>query len=392
MGIFDFIKQKRAQPRSVAGMWLQTGAGDCPTGYVRLDRCPEIVAGCIRIAELIGSMTIHLMANRDNGDVRIQNELSRAIDINPMPNMTRSAWMQAIVMNLLLYGDGNSVVIPHTYEGYLRSLEPVAADRVIFNPVPGSRRDYTISIDGRSRDPGSLIHIVYHPDSYYLWKGQGLRVTLREIAANLGQAQKTIGGFMSSEYKPSLVVLVDSMTEELASEEGRQKILDDYVKRGRAGEPWIIPAEQFKVEQVKPLSLSDLAIADTVDIDKKTVAAVLGIPPFVLGVGEYDRDAWNSFIQNTIRPIALNIQQELTKKLIVSPNMYLRFNVRSLMEYNLATTYQVFAGLRSSGVVSGNEVRDAIGLSPLPGLDELLVLENYIPADLTGEQSKLKGD
>lgn len=389
MGVFDFIKQKRAQPKSAAAMWLQTG-GDCPIGYTPLSKCPEIVAGCSRIAELIGSMTIHLMANRDNGDVRIQNELSRAIDINPMPNMTRSAWMQAIVMNLLLYGDGNSIVLPHTYEGYLQSLEPVAADRVIFEPVPGSRRDYKVLVDGRARDPGSIIHITYHPDQTYLWKGQGLRVTLKDIAANLAQAQKTIGGFMSSEYKPSLVVLVDSMTDELASEEGRQKILDDYVKRGNAGEPWIIPAEQFKVEQVKPLSLSDLAIADTVDIDKKTVAAVLGIPPFVLGVGEYDREAWNSFVQNTIRPIALNIQQELTKKLIVSPNMYLRFNVRSLMDYNLATTYQVFAGLRSAGVVTGNEVRDAIGLSPLPGLDELLVLENYIPSEMVGDQEKLK--
>ena len=33
----------------------------CCTEYTSLDQCPEIMTACRRIAELIGSMTIHLM-------------------------------------------------------------------------------------------------------------------------------------------------------------------------------------------------------------------------------------------------------------------------------------------------------------------------------------------
>ena len=361
------------------------------SGYTSLDHNPEIMTACRRIAELIGSITIHLMSNTDKGDVRIVNELSRAIDVNPMPNMTRKVWMEAIVMNLLLYGNGNSIVWPHTWKGYLESLEPISADRVSLMPVGGSYRDYKVIVDGKSHDPSNMLHFVHNPDRFYMWRGRGLRVSLLEIANNLKQAAATERGFMASKWKPSLIVKVDAMTEEFAGVEGRKRLMDEYLKSGEDGAPWIIPAEQFEVDEVRPLSLGDLAISDMVQIDKRTVASIVGVPPFVLGVGEYNKDAWNSFIQNTVRPICLGIAQELTKKLILNPKWYLRFNTLSLMDWDIQTVAGVFGSLSDRGFVTGNEVRDRIGMSPADGLDEFRILENYIPYDMSGLQKKLNG-
>ena len=117
------------------------------------------------------------------------------------------------------------------------------------------------------------------------------------------------------------------------------------------------------------------------------------MPPFVLGVGEYNQKQWNNFIQTTIASMAKSIMQEFTKKLIINPKWYLKFNTLSLMSYDIQSIYTVFGGLRTQGVVTGNEVRDMLGMSPRDdkGMDELIMLENYIPADRIGDQSKLNG-
>ena len=361
----------------------------CCTSYTSLDQCPEIMTACRRIAELIGSMTIHLMQNTKVGDVRIVNELSRKIDIEPMPNMTRSKWMEAIVMNMLLYGKGNSIVIPHTWDGLIRSLEPISASRVEFMPAANSYRDYKVLIDGQPKNPENLLHFVFNPDKYYLWKGRGVDISLKMLAQNLKQAAETEKGFMESKWKPSVIVKVDAMIDEFSTPEGRQKILDDYVKSAEVGQPWLIPGEQFQVEQIRPLSLADLAIVDTIELDKRTVASILGVPPFVLGVGDYNQKQWNNFIQTVIRPICVAIAQEMTKKLILNERWYLRFNTYSLLDWDVTSISQVFGVLYDRGIVTGNEVRDRLGLDPRDDLDQLLVLENYIPIDKAADQLKL---
>lgn len=383
----NITQQRNTGTPNPIAVWLTDGDSLACTGYTSLADNPEIMTACHKIAELIGSLTIHLMANTEKGDQRIINELSRKIDIEPEMHMTRSTWIQAIVMNLLLYGKGNSIVVPHTYNGFLQNLEPIGAGRVAFDPI--GYRDYKVIVDGKARSPENLLHFVFNPDKTYMWKGKGLTVCLKDLADNLKQAAKTEKGFMESKWKPSVIVKVDALTEEFSNPAGREKLLDSYVKSANVGEPWLIPAQQFDVEQVKPLSLADLAIADTVQINKRTVAAILGVPPFLLGVGEYNKDAWNNFIQNTIKPICISIQQELTKKLIVSEKMYLRFNVLSLLDWDIKSIYEVFGGLADKGIVTPNEVRDRVGLNQLDGLDTLRILENYIPVDDIGNQKKL---
>lgn len=400
MSIFDFFRDNKIgnvrtttnNSDSVVGFLVSDDESLACAGYTSLSDNPEIMTACRKIASLISSMPIMLMENGNSGDIRIFNELSRKLDIEPNKNMTRRTWMESIVMNMLLYGKGNSVAKVYTSRGYITSIEPISASRVSFVPSVTDTRNYQVVIDGKPYDPNDVLHFVDNPDKYYPWLGKGTTVILKDVANNLKQASVTKKGFMSSKWKPSIIVKVDAMTDEFSSPEGRKRLLESYVKSADVGEPWLIPAEQFEVETVKPLSLSDLAISDSVTIDKRTVASILGVPPFVLGVGEYDQKAWNSFISNTVRIIAQEIEQELTKKLILNPKWYVKFNILSLMNWDLETIADVFGKLSDRGFVTGNEVRDRIGMSPAEGLDEFRILENYIPYDMSALQKKLIQD
>lgn len=382
MGLFGKKKQKR----SAVGLWLSSD-GCCPDGYTRLSDNPDVVTACRRIAELIGMLTIHIMENTEDGDRRIVNELSAKLDINPNPSMTRKTFIEACVMNLLLYGDGNSIVKVNTHEGYLGSLVPISSGRVSLNAI--GYDDYNVLIDGKTYDKDDVLHFRINTDQQYLWKGKGFRILLKDIVANLKQAQKTEQAFFRSEYKPNLIVKVDANTDEFSSMEGREKLRQDYLRTAQAGEPWIIPAELFQIEQIKPLSLADLAMKDSVVLDKQTVASILGVPSFILGVGTYSQSEWNNFVNTQIKSIVVSLQQEMTRKLIISPKWYVRFNIMSLLDWDIQTISSVFCSLSDRGFVSGNEVRDKMGMSPVDGLNEYRVLENYIPVDMSGMQKKL---
>lgn len=377
-----------AQKRSVAFL-TESRWGDLEClGYTSLSQNPEIATAVDTIARLISSMTIHLMENTEDGDVRIRNELSRKLDIDPNDNMTRASFIHWIVRVMMLEGNGNAVVYPEFRRGYLRNLQPIPPAFASFVPDGWG---YRVVISGREYDPDDVLHFRLNPGSYYPWLGEGYRVALADVANNLKQAAATEKGFMSSKWKPSIIVKVDALTDEFATASGRKRLLEDYAMSGEAGEPWLIPAEQFSVEQVRPLTLSDLALADFVQLDKRTVAAILGVPPFVLGIGDFHREAWNNFINSTIMPIARGMEQELTKKLLYDPAWFFRFNVRSLYSYDLRDMAEVADNQFVRGIMTGNEVRDWIGMPPKEGLNDLVILENYIPRGMIGEQNKLNG-
>lgn len=384
-----FIRQRDA-PRAV-GIVTQTDwdllfAG----GYVPLYSCPEVAMCVDAIADLVSNMTLRLMRNTDTGDVRVVNGLSRAIDIVPNAYQNRKAFVYNIVSTLLTVGNGNCVVVPRfDADGNLLSLMPARPSSVMFDDLPDG--GYKIRVGQTVYSPDEILHFAINPDPERPWIGRGRSVSLSSIVDCINQANATKTALQKSPV-PSIVMKVDGLTEDLSTRDGRQKMIDRFVDSNDRGVPWIIPAETMELQQIKPLTVSDLAIKENLELDIKRIAGIFRVPAFMVGVGDFNRDEYDNFITTTVMSIAQVIEQELTRKLLYSPDYHITFNPRSLHSYSITELVSAGKELVDRMAMRRNEWRDWLGLSPDEDMEELLALENYIPADRLGDQKKLKGE
>lgn len=372
------------QPSAVS-LWLNDTLS-CP-GYISLADCPEVKSGIEKIAEIISSMTIYLMENTDTGDKRVENSLSRKIDINPNSYLTRQLFISWIVQEMLV--NGNAFVLPITRQGLIDELVPIPMqNRTIHS---GAYR-YDVIINNKYYGDDEVLNFRYNPDLKKPWLGRSQSVILQDLVENLAQARKTTKDFMRTRTLPSLIVKVDAMTDGMDTEAGRAIIEKRFLQRSETGQPWIIPGNIMDIQQVKPLTLQDIAIDKNIELSTKAVASILGVPAFLLGSGEFNREEYNNFIKSKILVICKSIEQELTKKLLLSEKMYFKFNNRSLLNYDLKELGDLYLNLYKAGIVTGNEVRNVLDMSPRVELEELIVLENFIPIEKIGDQKKLGED
>lgn len=378
------IKKRQYDPVAV---WLSGAEAKeilLPAGFAPVTKNEEVKKCIHRIADLVSSMTIMLMENGDTGDIRLKNELSKKIDVYPNNYMIRKNFIYKIVVDMI--STGNSVVYPVIKNGLLDNLLIWEIDSVSFR---GDIEQYIVQYKLQNFDPNELLHFVLIPDDLFPYRGAGFVPVLKDAIANIVQANATKTGFLQSKWRPSLIIKVETDAEGMQIKEERQKILNSYVGDTESGEPWIIPASEIDVKEVRPLSLQDLAIQEGLTLDKKAVAAAFGVPPYMLGVGDFKKEEYNNFISSVIMPIAKVIEQELSKKIVYSPKWYFKFNVKSLLQYDLTELTSHVKEMVGGGMMNRNEGRNMFDLSPVEGLDEFVVLENYIPVQDVGKQKKL---
>ena len=356
----------------------------CQDGYKPLAECSEVKMCINAYARAVATMTIHLMQNVRNGDVRIRNELSRKVDITPAPHIGRTNLMYMVVRQMM--ERGNMLLYPEYKAGYLEWLRPIPPTRYTLTEDGDS---YHVQLDSKRLMPDEVVNFVYNPDPERPWQGLGVTVDVGDMVKALRQANGTRQSLLESPA-PSVIVKVTDLAEDFKKADAQDKLAEKYLSNAKAGKPWFIPGEALDVTTVQPLSLHDLAIKDNLELDKRAVAAMLGIPAYMVGVGAYNEQEYNNFVATKLPFITQIIEQELTRKLLPQGDLFFRFNARSLHNYSMDEMVKAGAEMVDRMAMRRNEWRELLGFPPDDEMDELLALENYIPADKLGDQKKLK--
>ena len=389
MGFFNRRKTAPPAQRSASplGMWIAADGGGCPGGYRRLLDCPEVQAAIDHYAAVIGNATIYLMENTKDGDKRVRDRLARKVDVEPWIYGTRRDWVSWIVSTMMGEGDGNAFVLPHFLpSGELWNLEPMPGATAHETP---DRRGYTVSWRDGEYPSDAVIHFRLFPDPKRPWKGRGYQATAKDLIEGLGGLSELEKTLSSPDYKPPIILRADT-TADIFDDDAREAFRKKYLENMERGKPWILPEGFLSVEQIRPLSLADLAIKDTAELNKTALASLIGLPPFLLGVGSFDRDQYNAWIRQRVIPICNGITQTLTRALIESDKRYFVMPEKRLYSYTPMEMVTMGLQMSDRGFANGDEVREMAMMDPA-GLTEYRALENYIPYDMAAQQQKLYG-
>lgn len=382
-------KEKRENSGLTCFLRLGDESGEIIPGYIPLSKNAQVVQCANIIADLVSSMTIMLMQNGEKGDMRIKNELSKKIDVYPCKSMDRKNFIFKIAKDMILYG--NSVVLPTVNGMRIDNLQPLEQNSCSYIRAD-NEAGYNILYKGQYINPDDVLHFVYMPDENDPFRGVGQKNAIIDAARMLTQAQETKKKFLRSKYKPSLIMSIQADSEELMDKKSRKEILGSYVADTEEGEPWIIPAGEVNVQTVTPLNLKDIAIQESIELDKRTIAAAFNMPAFMVGIGEFRKEAYNNFVSTTIMSIAMIIQQQFTRKLLFSGELYFKLNYKTLLQYNLEEKGEFIKRMVEMGMLNRNEGRTEFDYNPVSvdGMDDYNVLENFIPVSELGNQKKLK--
>ena len=320
--------------------------------------------------------------DRDGNTRRDESSrLYRLLNVSPNAFQTPADFLKRITVDYLT--EGNAFIRLEKAQGadYTAALTPLPPGQVQVNNTPDGVRYVYLSEDGEQ--------ITYTSADIMHWKGIGNNLvgmslihfagtSLTEAASaqnasiELFRNKGKISGILSSE-SPIL----------------NQKQMKDFIesftamKNADVGVP-LLP-QGFKFQQLG-LSPVDTQLLQTREFIVKEFARWFGIP-YGLLTGEASElvDLSNYFYETVIMPMCTELEQVLTRGLVKSDKIRLKFRTSVLKRMSDTTKIQMQTSYAQNGLRTRNELRREDGLERMDGADQLTAQNNLYPVDKLGE-------
>ncbi len=375
---------------SYLGTYVQPGAPSAAGVAVTPDTAMRVSAvfACVRlIATTIGTLPIHVNRKRSDGRrERVDDHpAATALTTRPNPGWTRQQLIEQLVMHLLLWGNA-FLGVERNELGYPLAIWLVHPSRV---RVWGDGRTRRYLVDGEVVPDGSLVHIPALSVDPSTGIGLspiaaardaiGIALAADEAAARFWES----GGIVSGLIRTNASLTPEQATRLLQAWEsmhrgsrraGRVAVLDS----GAEWEPVSAPWKDFQFLEQRQFQVAE-------------IARLFGVPPHLIGDVERST-SWGTgiahqtlgFLQFTLRPWLVRIEDSLSNDLIITRGLYVQFSVEGLLRADVETRFQAYRMGREIGIYSANEIRELEDLPPIgPEGDILYTPANWVPVART---------
>lgn len=157
--------------------------------------------------------------------------------------------------------------------------------------------------------------------------------------------------------------------------------LEEHLRRGESGFlPMDLRSEYIPIQ--KQIELVDDKTLEFID---SKILRNWGVPLAIL-TGDYTRDQYAAFYQKCLEPIIISFSQALTKKMFTRREIAfgnkIKLYPKELIFMTMSQTIEMIKELSPTGALFENEKRAALGMMPLPELENKRYMSlNWIEAD-----------
>lgn len=348
------------------------------------------VWACIdRRATVIASLPMFTYDTR--GAEKVLARTSRLYQIlhdSPNSRMTCFEFWRAMMMSYDLRGNAYAR-IDRDDAGEALALWPMPADQVRAFVLPDGSMWYEYQIDGRVvlLPADRVLHLKNLGNGTIgLAKLEFMRSTTDEQAKATDNATKIFG----NAGKPTGVLMIDTVLKPGQ----RESLRASYGELASTSTTRLAILEANMKYQQLSISPQDQQLLETRNFGIEEICRWFDVPPVL--IHHANVTTWGSgiaeivdgFHKFTIRPMAINIEQAL-KKRVMSPRqratLTSEFSLDALLRGNAKDRAEIAAKKVQNGLATRNEMRQLENEAPLVGGDVLTVQANLLPIELLGK-------
>ncbi|WP_368872361.1 phage portal protein, partial [Proteus terrae] len=382
-----------------SGEFWQEWSGTSSSGkIVTADKAMQLSAvwACVRLlSESISTLPIKIYKSESDGSRSLAKEhpIYRLLCKQPNFEMTPSRFMLMVVASLCLRG--NSFIEKKYIGSKLVALEPLLPQNMTVK-----RSEQTGMLEYKYTDPlGQKIRTIPINNIMHI-RGFGMDGICGMIPVKIGR--DVIGAALSVEESAAKIFengLQSSgflSAEQPLNEEQRERIrsyLLSFVGSKNAGKMMVLEGGMKYNNVTMNPEAAQMLESRTFSIEE--ICRWFRVPPFM--VGHMDKQSsWASsvegmnmqFLTNTLRPLLVNIEQEISRCLLNGDDdYYAEFSVEGLLRADSAGRSAYYTTALQNGWMSRNDVRRLENLPPIEGGDIYTVQLNLTPLDQLGQEA-----
>jgi HK97 family phage portal protein len=344
------------------------------------------------LAKLVATMPFMVYEDLVGGMRKLARDTSLWYLLHTSPNSRMSPvefWV-AMLINLLLRGNAYARIQRNQRTGEAEALWPMPADQVELQILLDGTEIYAYRVgnDVAILAAENVLHIKEMGNGIVgLSRLDFMRSTLGENK----NAQSAANKLFANGGKPTGVLMVDNVL----NPEQRLAVQKNFAEMatGTTSRLYVLEAN-MKYQQIN-LSPEDMQLLTTRQFNVQEIGRWFGVPSILLNqtentttLGSSSADIIDSFHKLTIRPMVVNIEQAIAKRVLTSgqrARYTVEYNMDALLRASLKDRMEIYAKAVQNGIKNRNECRQLENDAPFNGGEIYTAQSNLLPISMLGQ-------